>query len=122
MDIEELRVLNAASNKLPFNSSSKIGEVGQEARLEYRPLAARNNEIGNVFRIQAAILKYFRAFLEHEHFLEIITSKIVASGSLSEGPLSLKSVISLTTSLSPIAASDEQECRLRAVVQVARVR
>src|ERR1700730_2311178 len=43
MDIEELRVLNAASNKLPFNSSSKIGEVGQEARLEYRPLAARND-------------------------------------------------------------------------------
>jgi hypothetical protein len=54
MDIEELRVLNAASNKLPFNSSSKIGEVGQEARLEY------------------------------------------------QGPLSLRSVISLTTSLSPI--------------------
>jgi nondiscriminating aspartyl-tRNA synthetase len=80
IDIEELCVLNAASNKLPFNSGSKISQVGQEARLEYRPLAARNDEIGNVFRIQAALLKYFREFLEREHFLEIITSKIVASG------------------------------------------
>jgi nondiscriminating aspartyl-tRNA synthetase len=80
VDVAELRVLNAASNKLPFNSSSKIASVGQEARLEYRPLAARNDEVGNVFRIQAAILKHFRHYLERRHFTEIVTSKIVASG------------------------------------------
>ena len=80
VDVDALRVLNAASNKLPFNSSASIASVGQEARLEYRPLAARNDEVGNVFRIQAAILKYFRQYLESRHFTEIITSKIVASG------------------------------------------
>lgn len=80
VDVDQLAVLNAASNKLPFNASGKITSVGPEARLEYRPLAARNDEVGNVFRIQAAILKYFRQFLERRHFTEIITSKIVASG------------------------------------------
>ena len=80
IDVHELRILNAASNKLPFNSGSKIASVGQEARLQYRPLAARNDEIGNIFRIEAAILGYFREFLTSRHFTEIITSKIVASG------------------------------------------
>ncbi len=80
IDVQELRVLNAASHRLPFNSGSKLAAVGQDARLEYRPLAARNDEVGNVFRVQAAILKYFREFLTSEHFTEIITSKIVASG------------------------------------------
>ena len=78
--VDELRVLNPASNKLPFSSSSKIASVGPEARLEYRPLAVRNDAVGNVFRIQAAILRYFREFLSARHFAEIVTSKIVASG------------------------------------------
>jgi len=80
IDLDEVRVLNAASHKLPFNSGGKLAAVGQEARLEYRPLAARNDEIGNVFRVQGLILKYFRTFLSSRHFTEIITSKIVASG------------------------------------------
>lgn len=80
IDICELRVLNSATHKLPFNSGGKLSSVGQEARLEYRPLAARNDEIGNIFRIQALILKYFREYLRRHHFTEIITSKIVASG------------------------------------------
>jgi nondiscriminating aspartyl-tRNA synthetase len=79
MDIDDLRVLNSASHKLPFNSSSKLDAVGSEARIEYRPLTCRNNEVGDIFRIQAAALKYFRAYLESQHFQEIITSKIVAS-------------------------------------------
>jgi nondiscriminating aspartyl-tRNA synthetase len=80
MDIDDLRVLNCASHKLPFNSSSKLDAVGPEARIEYRPLTCRNNEVGDIFRIQGAALKYFRAYLEDQHFQEIITSKIVASG------------------------------------------
>ena len=80
IDIEEIRVLNPASHKLPFNSGGRIGSVGQETRLEYRPLAARNDAVGNVFRIQGLILAYFREYLRKQHFTEIITSKIVASG------------------------------------------
>lgn len=52
----------------------------RETLLEYRPLAARNDAVGNVFRIQGLILDYFRAYLRKHHFTEIITSKIVASG------------------------------------------
>jgi nondiscriminating aspartyl-tRNA synthetase len=54
--------------------------VGQEVLLEYRPLAVRNKSVGNVFRIQAALLRYFREYLASRHFTEIITSKIVESG------------------------------------------
>ena len=80
IDIEGVRVLNPATNRLPFNSSSDLSAVGPDARLEYRPLAARNDAIGNVFRVQSALLKYFREFLTGRGFTEIITSKIVASG------------------------------------------
>jgi nondiscriminating aspartyl-tRNA synthetase len=80
IDITQARVLGRAANNLPFNSSSNIEPVGIEVLLEYRPLATRNDAIGNIFRIQAALLKYFRDFLSSNRFLEIITSKIVASG------------------------------------------
>jgi nondiscriminating aspartyl-tRNA synthetase len=80
IDIERVRVLNPATNKLPFNTSSDLSGVGPDARLEYRPLAARNEAVGDVFRVQGALLKYFRAFLLDHGFTEIITSKIVASG------------------------------------------
>jgi len=80
VDIIRVRVLSRSSTGLPFNSSSKIESVGQETLLEYRPLAVRNDAIGDVFRIQAAALKYFREYLTSQRFTEIITSKIVASG------------------------------------------
>jgi len=80
VDIEELRVLNPAGHKLPFNSAADIGSVGAEARLEYRPLAVRNESVGGAFRLQAALLAYFREFLTARRFTEIVTSKIVASG------------------------------------------
>ncbi|MBO0723114.1 MAG: aspartate--tRNA(Asn) ligase [Blastocatellia bacterium] len=78
--INDLRVLNRSAAGLPFNSSSKTEAVGQETLLEYRPLAVRNEAIGDVFRIQAAALHYFREYLRSRRFMEIITSKIVASG------------------------------------------
>jgi nondiscriminating aspartyl-tRNA synthetase len=80
IDIRKVAVLNGASGNLPFNSSLNIESVGQETLLEYRPLAVRNEHIGDVFRIQAALLRYFREYLTGQRFTEIITSKIVASG------------------------------------------
>jgi nondiscriminating aspartyl-tRNA synthetase len=80
VDIIRVRVLNRSSTGLPFNSSSRIESVGQETLLEYRPLAVRNDAIGDIFRVQAAALKYFREYLSGRRFTEIITSKIVASG------------------------------------------
>ena len=80
VDVIRARVLNRAANSLPFNASSNVGSVGPEVLLEYRPLAVRNDAVGNVFRVQGALLKYFREFLTGNRFTEIITSKIVASG------------------------------------------
>jgi len=80
VDISGARVLGRASNTLPFNSSSRIDSVGQDTVIEYRPLAARNAAVGSIFKIQAALLKYFREFLTSRRFTEIVTSKITASG------------------------------------------
>jgi len=80
IDVSGISVLNHAANVLPFNSSSDISSVSAEVRTEYRPLALRTELVGDVFRIQAAILRYFREFLTCHHFTEIVSSKIVAGG------------------------------------------
>jgi nondiscriminating aspartyl-tRNA synthetase len=80
VSILDVRVLNRAAANLPFNAASDIESVGLETLLEHRPLALRNNSVGDVFRIQAALLKLFREYLSGQRFTEIVTSKIVASG------------------------------------------
>ena len=80
LDILEVRVLNRSGQNLPFNSFSNLDSVGPETLIEYRPLAVRNEVIGNVFLVQAALLRFFREFLTQRRFTEIITSKLVASG------------------------------------------
>jgi len=80
LDILEVRVLNRSGQNLPFNSFSNLDSVGPETLIEYRPLAVRNEVIGNVFRVQAALLRFFREFLTQRRFTEIVTSKLVASG------------------------------------------
>jgi nondiscriminating aspartyl-tRNA synthetase len=80
VEIVSARVLNRASQNLPFTSTSDVRSVGLESLIEYRPLALRNPAVGNIFRIQAALLSAFRQFLNAQRFTEIITSKLVASG------------------------------------------
>jgi nondiscriminating aspartyl-tRNA synthetase len=90
IELTEITVLNRSRRNLPFNSSSELKDVGMETRLAYRPLALRNEALGGVFRIQAAILEHFRAFLTANHFTEIVSSKIVESGT--EGGTDLFSI------------------------------
>src|SRR5262249_38136347 len=80
VEVISLRLLNPAAQHLPFTASSSLDEVGIETLIEYRPLALRNPAVGNVFRIQAALLPGFREFLNGRRFTEILTSKLVASG------------------------------------------
>ena len=80
LDILGLNVLNPAKEMLPFHSASDLSSVSPEILLDHRPLALRNERIGNIFRIQAAILRYFREFLTANQFTEIISSKIVGGG------------------------------------------
>jgi len=80
LDILRVRVLNRSGLQLPFTSFSDLDPVNAETLVEYRPLALRNAVIGNVFRVQAALLRFFREFLTQRRFTEIITSKLVSSG------------------------------------------
>lgn len=80
VDVLELKLLNPCAAMLPFTSGSDIGNVAQEVVLDYRPLSLRNRQAGDIFRIQAAIVQYFREFLRNSMFTEIFTSKIVAGG------------------------------------------
>jgi nondiscriminating aspartyl-tRNA synthetase len=80
IDVNGVVILNGAGNQLPFNSSSDLSNLSAEIRTEYRPLALRNERVGDVFRIQAAVLKYFREYLASQHFTEIVSSKIVGGG------------------------------------------
>ena len=80
VDILQVRVFSRSGQHLPFTSSSNLDLIGPEALVEYRPLALRNEAVGNIFRVQAALLRFFREFLTQRHFTEIITSKLVASG------------------------------------------
>lgn len=80
IDVSRVVVLNGAGNQLPFSSSSDLSNLSAETRTEYRPLALRNERVGDVFRVQAAILEYFREYLASQHFTEIVSSKIVGGG------------------------------------------
>lgn len=80
VDIESATILNRAAIVLPFSSSSDIHHVSSEIKTEYRPLALRNDAVGKIFRVQAAILKHFRDYLTTQRFTEIVSSKIVGGG------------------------------------------
>lgn len=80
IDLLEAIVLNPSAHDLPFNSSSDISQVGIDVILDHRPLSIRTEPGQETFRIQAAILESFRSFLRKNRFTEIVTSKIVASG------------------------------------------
>jgi nondiscriminating aspartyl-tRNA synthetase len=80
VEIREVHMLHRSGQHLPFTSFSDLENVGAETLIEHRPLALRNDLVGNIFRVQANLLRFFREYLTRDRFTEIITSKIVASG------------------------------------------
>jgi nondiscriminating aspartyl-tRNA synthetase len=80
IDISEIRVLNRAGQNLPFQSAADVESVGLETLIQYRPLALRTESVGDIFRVQAALLAFFRDALNRRRFTEIVTSKIVGGG------------------------------------------
>lgn len=65
---------------LPFNSSSLVENISSEIQIENRPLVLRSEKHGGIFKLQAKMIELFRRYLTENHFTEIVTSKIVASG------------------------------------------
>jgi nondiscriminating aspartyl-tRNA synthetase len=80
IDILTVRVLNRAGQNLPFQSADDVDPIGLEILVQYRPLALRTQTVGDIFRMQAAILGSFRDALNRRRFTEIVTSKIVSGG------------------------------------------
>jgi nondiscriminating aspartyl-tRNA synthetase len=80
VDIAEIRVLNRAGQNLPFQSTARPDSVGLETLIQYRPLSLRTEAVGDIFRMQAAILASLRDALNRRRFTEIVTSKIVSGG------------------------------------------
>jgi nondiscriminating aspartyl-tRNA synthetase len=80
IEITEIAVLSRAIHSLPFQSSSDIDSIGLETLVQYRPLSLRTEKVGDIFRIQAAILGSFRDALNRRRFTEIVSSKIVGGG------------------------------------------
>jgi nondiscriminating aspartyl-tRNA synthetase len=80
VDLLEATILNPSAHDLPFNSSSDISQVGIEVVLDHRPLSIRTEPVQEIFQVQASILDGFRSYLRKNRFTEIVTSKIVASG------------------------------------------
>jgi nondiscriminating aspartyl-tRNA synthetase len=80
VDLLGVKVLSRSGANLPFTSGTDLTTVGQDVVLDYRPMSLRTERGGTIFRVQAAIVEGFRAALRRRRFTEIITSKIVASG------------------------------------------
>lgn len=82
VDIVSLTVLNPAAHDLPFHAADDLSRATPEVLLQHRSLSLRNEGVGDVFRLQAALVQLFREFLLHSdrRFTEIFSSKIVAGG------------------------------------------
>ncbi len=80
--IEKVEILNLPKATLPFEYYRDLSllNLKLDMLLDYRPLSLRNKKIGNIFRIQAGIIKIYREFMEKNDFLEVHTPKIVSSG------------------------------------------
>lgn len=78
--VTRIEKLNESAAVFPFNSSSKIEAISTELQIENRPLVLRSEKQGLIFRLQAKVVELFRQYLSSHEFTEIMTSKIVASG------------------------------------------
>lgn len=78
----ELSPLAEVDTTLPveLSKNKKIDQLGLTTLLDYRPLTLRNEKVKAIFKIEAVITQAFREFLTKEHFTEIHTPKIVATG------------------------------------------
>jgi nondiscriminating aspartyl-tRNA synthetase len=80
VDIVEVTPLNRVAPQLPFTAASDLSGHAIDMLLDHRPLSLRNEAVGDIFRIQATILRTYREFLTEKHFTEIVSSKIVGGG------------------------------------------
>ncbi len=76
----KLTVLSRPAAPLPVPLSKKKLELNLDTELALRPVVLRTPREQAVFRIQAAICRAFRDFLQSREFTEIHTPKVVHAG------------------------------------------
>lgn len=62
------------------SKNNAVENLAINTLLDYRPLTLRNEKVRSIFRIEAALCRGFREFLNGEKFTEIHSPKIVATG------------------------------------------
>ena len=72
----EIEVLNR-SEPIPFQLDDN--DMSESVRLKYRYLDLRRESMQKIFRLRSGVTKYFRDFLETEHFVDIETPILTKS-------------------------------------------
>ena len=63
IDIIDIRVIGRSAESLPFSSGSELTDNRFGDYLDYRPLALRTDRGGTIFRVEAALVEWFRSAL-----------------------------------------------------------
>ncbi len=82
MQVEAIKVLATVKEVPPIElaKDKKMDGLSLSTLLDYRPLTLRNPKVRAIFKIEAAITKAFRDFLNDAGFVEIHSPKLVATG------------------------------------------
>ncbi len=75
-----LEVISRASEPPPIEIPKESWHANPETLLAYRHVSVRGQEAHAVLKVQAELVKAFRAALDGEDFTEIFSPKIVAAG------------------------------------------
>jgi nondiscriminating aspartyl-tRNA synthetase len=88
--LESFEVLAKAEADLPYPVNQDPVNISLEAALDNRMISLRNPKLLAIFRLQAALVRYFGEYLRGEGFTEVKTSKLIGHGT--EGGSNLFSV------------------------------
>jgi nondiscriminating aspartyl-tRNA synthetase len=78
--LDHFDILGAAAPELPFPVNGDPAKVGIELTLDNRMISLRNPKILSIFRLQAALVRYFSEYLRSQDFTEIKSSKMIGTG------------------------------------------
>ncbi len=74
---DEIRILNTAE-RLPIDVVEGKVDIDLDTRLNHRILDLRKPSVNAIFRVQHALVRFAREYLEQNRFIEIHTPKLVA--------------------------------------------
>lgn len=77
---ENLEVISEAKEPTPIEIPKTDWNVNPETILDYRHVSLREPKARAVLKVQAELVKSFRAYLDSQGFTEIFTPKIVSAG------------------------------------------